>query len=160
MRISVSCLKRICYTYLQVLDAVGIWAGSRGRIRGGGASGPGGSWTVRVAEIGLAGTAGMAEAVDSTAASGPQAESSGGIMLPCADWPHRRRTGGRLDDAANHRSDCFSAIESREKPLYTGHDPFHKDLKHVHSPKRLARFSSCSARDRSSLFEDASESMR
>ena len=36
--------------------------------------------TVRVAEIGLAGAAGIAETGDSTAASGPQAESSGGIV--------------------------------------------------------------------------------
>jgi len=43
-------------------------------------SGPGGSMTVWVAEIGLAGAAGMAETGDSTTASGPQAESSGGFV--------------------------------------------------------------------------------
>ena len=52
---------------------------------GGFSSGPGGSMTVRVAESGLAGAAGMAETGDSTTASGPQAESSGRKMLPCAD---------------------------------------------------------------------------
>ena len=66
-------------------DGGGRLGGFAGPVSGGYSSGPGGSGTVRVAEIGMAGAAGMAEAGNSTADSCPQVESSDRIMLPCAD---------------------------------------------------------------------------
>ena len=100
----------------------GRLGGGAGPDPGGLSSGPGGGGAVRVVESGLAGAAGMAETVDSTADSGQQAESSedsfGGssVMMgsASADWGAGIPAGSDWMAMSGSRNPCSWSFANKQ----------------------------------------------